>query len=108
LGKISFELNIGKVKVGSISNAASLNIGHNYLRKFKSMSKSNSGVGTIFGSNNSFSHSKNTVKDPDRVDMCWETKPPKSKRHCRKRSIKPARRFHKKTAGTVPTVGNHR
>ncbi|MGD8399462.1 MAG: spore germination protein [Bacillota bacterium] len=102
MGNISFELKIGKIKVGSISNAASLNIGHNYLRKFKSMSKSNSGVGTIFGSNNSFSHSKNTVKDPDRVDMCWETKRPKSKRRHHKRSIKPARRFHKKDTGDDP------
>jgi hypothetical protein len=98
LGKISFELSIGKIKVGSIANASSLNIGHNYLRKFKSMTKSNSGVGTIYGSNNSFSHSKNTVKDPDQVDMCWETKAPKLKK-CRKKRRKMLARHFKKSGG---------
>jgi hypothetical protein len=100
LGSISFQLSIGKIKVGSITNASSLNIGHNYLKKFKSMTKSNSGVGTIYGSNNSFPHSKNTVKDPDQVDMCWGTKAPKLKKS-RKKTEKILARHFKKVAGAL-------
>lgn len=73
MGDFSFQLIIGKIKVGSIENASSLNIGRNNQRDFKCMSKSNSGIGKILGNRNRFPHSKNWVNDPDKIDMCWDT-----------------------------------
>lgn len=68
----SFELTIHSITIGSIENASSLNIGRNLLRDFKSMSKSNAGIGTISGNHNSFPSSTNYVLDPDGIDMYWD------------------------------------
>jgi hypothetical protein len=70
--EFSFQLTISSITIGSIENASSLNIGRNFLRDFKSMSKSNAGIGTVSGNNNSFPSSTNYVQDPDGVDMCWD------------------------------------
>ena len=70
--EFSFQLTIISITIGSIENASSLNIGRNFLRDFKNMSKSNSGIGTVSGNNNSFPSSTNYVQDPDGVDMCWD------------------------------------
>jgi hypothetical protein len=71
--EFNFQLTISSITIGSIENASSLNIGRNFLRDFKSMSKSNAGIGTVSGNNNSFPSSTNYVQDPDGVDMCWDT-----------------------------------
>ena len=68
----SLELTIHSITIGSIENASSFNIGRNMLRDFKSMSKSNAGIGTISGNNNSFPSSTNYVQDPDGIDMYWD------------------------------------
>lgn len=70
----SLELTIHSITIGSIENASSFNIGRNMLRDFKSMSKSNAGIGTISGNNNSFPSSINYVQDPDGIDMYWDEK----------------------------------
>lgn len=70
--ELSFQLTIHSITIGSIENASSLNIGRNFLRDFKSMSKTNAGVGTISGNNNTFPSSTNYVHDPDGVDMYWD------------------------------------
>lgn len=69
----SFQLTISSITIGSIENASSLNIGRNFLRDFKSMTKSNAGIGTISGNHNSFPSSTNYVQDPDGIDMYWDT-----------------------------------
>ncbi|TCL76415.1 spore germination protein GerPA/GerPF [Hydrogenispora ethanolica] len=71
--ELNFQLTIHAITIGTIENASSLNIGRNFLRDFKSMSKSNAGIGTVSGNHNSFPSSTNYVLDPDNVDMCWET-----------------------------------
>jgi hypothetical protein len=71
--EFNFQLTIHSISIGSIENASSLNIGRNFLRDFKSMSKSNAGIGTISGNHNSLPSSVNYVHDPDQTDMCWET-----------------------------------
>lgn len=71
--EINFQLTIQSITIGSIENASSFNIGRNFLRDFKSMSKTNAGVGTVSGHHNSFPASTNYVLDPDQVDMLWET-----------------------------------
>jgi hypothetical protein len=71
--ELNFQLTIHSITIGSIENASSLNIGRNLLRDFKSMSKTNAGIGTISGNNNSFPSSTNYVHDPDNIDMCWDT-----------------------------------
>jgi hypothetical protein len=73
LKEFHFQLSIGSINIGSIMNAASFNIGRNFLREFKCMSKSNAGIGTISGSQHSFTSCKNYVEDPDEIDMNWET-----------------------------------
>ncbi len=73
---MNFQLTINSINIGSIENASSLNIGRNFLREFKSMSKSNAGIGNVSGNNNSFPSSTNYVQDPDGVDMCWDTQGP--------------------------------
>lgn len=70
--EFSVELTIHSITIGSIENASSLNIGRNLLRDFKSMSKSNAGIGTISGNHNSFPSSTNYVQDPDGIDMYWD------------------------------------
>lgn len=71
--ELNFQLTINSISIGSIENASSLNIGRNFLRDFKSMTKSNAGIGTISGNHNSFPSSVNYVQDPDGVDMCWDS-----------------------------------
>jgi hypothetical protein len=71
--EFNFQLTIHSISIGSIENASSFNIGRNFLRDFKSMSKSNAGIGTISGSHNSLPSSVNYVHDPDQMDMCWDT-----------------------------------
>lgn len=71
--ELNFQLTINTITIGSIENASSFNIGRNFLRDFKSMSKTNAGIGTVSGSHNSFPSSTNYVHDPDGVDMYWNT-----------------------------------
>ncbi|HBE80012.1 MAG TPA: hypothetical protein DDW65_19865 [Firmicutes bacterium] len=71
--EFNFQLTIHSISIGSIENASSFNIGRNFLRDFKSMSKSNAGIGSISGNHNSFPSSVNYVHDPDQMDMCWDT-----------------------------------
>ncbi|HBF37192.1 MAG TPA: hypothetical protein DDW50_07710 [Firmicutes bacterium] len=71
--EFNFQLTINTITIGSIENASSFNIGRNLLREFKSMSKTNAGIGTISGNHNSLPSSTNSVHDPDNVDMCWDT-----------------------------------
>lgn len=71
--ELSFQLTINSITIGTIDSASSLNIGRNFLRDFKSMTKSNAGIGTISGNHNSFPSSANYVQDPDGIDMCWDT-----------------------------------
>lgn len=71
--EFNFQLSINSITIGSIENASSLNIGRNFLHEFKSMQKTNAGIGTISGSHNSFPSSTNYVHDPDNVDMSWDT-----------------------------------
>jgi hypothetical protein len=73
LREFHFQLSIGTISVGSITNASALNIGRNFLRDFKSMSKSNAGIGAITGSQNTFSSCQTYVQDPDAIDMCWDS-----------------------------------
>jgi hypothetical protein len=83
--EFNFQLTINSITIGSIENASSLNIGRNFLRDFKSMSKSNAGIGTVSGNNNSFPSSSNYVYDPDGIDMYWDTQSgPKEKLEGRK------------------------
>ena len=70
--EFGFQLTIHSITIGTIDSASSLNIGRNFLRDFKSMTKSNAGIGTISGNHNSFPSSTNYVQDPDLVDMCWD------------------------------------
>lgn len=65
----SVVINIGTINVTSIENTSSLNIGRNYLREFCSENKTNQGLGTILGGQNSFPHGTNLVNDPDVLDM---------------------------------------
>ncbi len=71
--EFNFQLSIHSITIGNIQNASSFNIGRNFLREFKNMSKTNAGIGTISGNNNSLPSSLNYVQDPDNVDMCWDT-----------------------------------
>ena len=71
--ELNFQLTINSITIGSIENASSLNIGRNFLRDFKSMSKTNAGIGTVSGNNNTFPSSTNYVHDPDGIDMYWDT-----------------------------------
>ncbi len=75
--ELNFQLSIHSITIGNIQNASSFNIGRNFLREFKNMSKTNAGIGTISGSHNSLPSSTNYVHDPDNIDMCWDT--PKEK-----------------------------
>ncbi|MDA8333601.1 MAG: spore germination protein [Peptococcaceae bacterium] len=65
----SVVINIGSIKVTTIENTSSLNIGRNYLREFRSENKTNQGLGTILGGTNSFPYNTNLVDDPDVLDM---------------------------------------
>lgn len=71
--ELSFQLTINTITIGTIDSASSFNIGRNFLRDFKSMTKSNAGIGTISGNHNSFPSSINYVQDPDGIDMCWDS-----------------------------------
>lgn len=71
--EFNFQLSIHSISIGTIQNASSFNIGRNFLREFKNMSKTNAGIGAISGNNNSLPSSVNYVHDPDDVDMCWDT-----------------------------------
>jgi hypothetical protein len=92
--EFNFQLTINSITVGIIENASSLNVGRNFLRDFKSMSKSNAGIGTVSGSHNSFPSSTNYVNDPDNVDMCWDTQGEKLENHTNRKELFP--RFNKK------------
>jgi hypothetical protein len=92
--EFNFQLTINSITVGIIENASSLNIGRNFLRDFKSMSKSNAGIGTVSGSHNSFPSSTNYVNDPDNVDMCWDTQGEKLENNTNRKELFP--RFNKK------------
>ena len=65
----SVVINIGTIKITTIENTSSVNIGRNYLREFWSENKTNQGLGTILGSNNSFPCNTSLVDDPDVLDM---------------------------------------
>ncbi|MDH7577630.1 MAG: hypothetical protein QHH75_07315 [Bacillota bacterium] len=67
--EISFQIKIGNIRIGTIQNASSFNIGKNYLREFKSLSKTNQGLGSILGDHNQLPGSTNYVEDPDGLDI---------------------------------------
>lgn len=74
-----FQINIGNIQIGSIGNASAFNVGRNYLKEFDSMTKTNQGLGNIFGSDNTFPRNTNYVEDPDGVDMLWGSQNDKKK-----------------------------
>jgi len=63
------KINIGSINIGSMANASSFNIGRNYLSEFESMTKTNKGLGNIFGNDTELPSSINCVEDPDGLDM---------------------------------------
>lgn len=60
---------INDIHIGTVSEAASVNLGNNSLSDFRSYHKQNQGFGTIGGDKNKFSNAKVLLYDPDEVDL---------------------------------------
>ncbi len=66
---LTFNLNIGVVKISMVENASAVNIGKNLLLDWDSHSKTNQGLGNISGDSNALEQMANHLEDPDRIDM---------------------------------------
>lgn len=60
---------INDIHIGTVSEAASVNLGNNSLTDFTSYHKQNQGFGTVGGDKNRFSNAKAILYDPDVIDL---------------------------------------
>ncbi|HEX7064374.1 MAG TPA: hypothetical protein VF199_04840 [Bacillales bacterium] len=60
---------INDIHIGTVSEAASVNLGNNTLTDLTSNHKQNQGFGSVGGDKNRFSNAKAILYDPDVVDL---------------------------------------
>lgn len=73
MNKVYFQINIGTIRIHSIENASTMNIGKNWVREFDNKAKSMQGLGEISGANSSFPNTENYIEDPDFIDTWFDS-----------------------------------